>query len=93
VIVVGSHVHNYERFERDGVAYLVSGGGGAKPVPVLRMSGELSQLKTSVNFHYLRFTLQRERLTCTMVRYDASDKSGDPWNEPDRFEVDARERQ
>jgi hypothetical protein len=91
VIVVGSHVHNYERFERDGVAYVVSGGGGAKPLPVLRMSGELSQLKTSVNFHYLRFTLKGERLTCTMVRYDASDNPGDPWSEPDRFEVDAGE--
>jgi hypothetical protein len=90
VIVVGSHVHNYERFSRDGVTYLVSGGGGAKPLPVLRMSGELSTLATSVNFHYLRFALQGERLTGTMVRFDADDASGNPWSEPDRFEVTAR---
>ena len=51
--------------------YLVSGGGGAKPVPVLRMSHELSKLRTRVNFHYLRFTLAGERLTGTMVRFDA----------------------
>jgi hypothetical protein len=87
VIVIGSHVHNYERFSRDGVTYLVSGGGGARPIPVLRMSGELSKLHTSVNFHYLRFMLQGERLTGTMVRFDASDAAGDPWSEPDRFEV------
>ncbi|HXY97423.1 MAG TPA: metallophosphoesterase [Steroidobacteraceae bacterium] len=93
VIVVGSHVHNYERFERDGVTYLVSGGGGAKPLPVLRMSGELSQLRTSVNFHYLRMTLAGETLTGTMVRYeagaetDAPGAAGSPWSEPDRFEV------
>lgn len=87
VIVVGSHIHNYERFERDGVTYLVSGGGGAEPLPVLRMSGELSRLRTSVNFHYLRFTLQGERLTGTMVRFAPSAKGGDPWSEPDRFEV------
>ncbi len=87
VIVVGSHIHNYERFERDGVTYLVSGGGGAEPLPVLRMSGELSRLKTSVNFHYLRFTLQGERLTGTMVRFAPSARAGDPWSEPDRFEV------
>lgn len=87
VIVVGSHIHNYERFERDGVTYLVSGGGGAKPLPVLRMSGELSGLKTPVNFHYLRFTLQGERLTGTMVRCAPSAEAGDPWSEPDRFEV------
>ena len=90
VIVVGSHVHNYERFERDGILYLVSGGGGATPLPVLRMSGELSRLETSVNFHYLRFTLQGEQLTGTMVRYDATAATGNPWSEPDRFEISAR---
>jgi hypothetical protein len=90
VVVVGSHVHNYERYSRDGVTYLVSGGGGAKPVPAPRMFGELSRLTTSVNFHYLRFTLEGDRLTGTMVRFDADDHSGNPWSEPDRFEVRAR---
>lgn len=90
VVVVGSHVHNYERYFRDGVTYLVSGGGGAKPVPAVRMFGELSKLTTSVNFHYLRFTLEADRLTGTMVRFDAEDRSGNPWSEPDRFEIRAR---
>jgi acid phosphatase type 7 len=90
VIVIGSHIHNYERFSRSGVTYLVSGGGGARPVPAFRMSGELSQLTTAVNFHYLRFTLQNEQLTGTMVRFAASDQTGNPWSEPDRFEVTAR---
>jgi acid phosphatase type 7 len=87
VIVIGSHVHNYERFEREGITYLVSGGGGAKPVPVLRMSHELSKLKTRVNFHYLRFTLAGSQLSCTMVRFDADAATGNPWSEPDRFET------
>ncbi|HEY8052999.1 MAG TPA: hypothetical protein VIE42_09345, partial [Steroidobacteraceae bacterium] len=90
VVVIGSHVHNYERHRRDGVVYLVSGGGGAKPVPDLRMFGELSQLKTSVNFHYLRFTLEEDRLSGTMVRFDAADQTGHPWSEPDRFELRAK---
>jgi len=90
VIVIGSHVHNYERFERHGVPYLVSGGGGATPLPVLRMAGELSRLRTSVNFHYLRFTLQGERLTGTMVRYEATGAADNPWSEPDRFEISSR---
>ena len=90
VVVIGSHVHNYERRKRDGVVYLVSGGGGAKPVPDLRMFGELSHLRTSVNFHYLRFTLQGDRLTGTMVRFDAADQTGHPWSEPDHFEVAAK---
>lgn len=89
VIVVGSHVHNYERFSRDGVTYLVSGGGGAHPLPVLRMSGELSRLPTSVNFHYLRLTVEGARLTGTMVRFDAGQTASNAWSEPDRFEVTA----
>jgi hypothetical protein len=90
VVVVGSHVHNYERYYRNGVTYLVSGGGGAPPVPAFRLFGERSKLKTSVNFHYIRFTLENDRLTGTMVRFDADDRSGDPWTEPDRFEVRAK---
>jgi hypothetical protein len=90
IVVVGSHVHNYERYRMDGVTYLVSGGGGANPHPALRMFGELSHLKTGVNFHYIRFVLQNGRLEGTMVRFDAKDGSHDPWSEPDRFEVSAR---
>jgi hypothetical protein len=91
VVVVGSHVHNYERYNRDGVIYLVSGGGGAKPVPAARMFGELSRLTTAVNFHYIRFTLENERLTGTMVRFDTNDRSGNPWTEPDHFEIRAKD--
>lgn len=90
VVVVGSHVHNYERYSRDGVTYLVSGGGGAKPVPSLRIFGELSKLHTSVNYHYIRFVLEDERLTGTMVRFDAATHDEDPWSEPDQFEVTAK---
>ena len=90
VVVIGSHVHNYERFRRDDITYLVSGGGGAKPVPAFRMSGELSHLKTSTNFHYIRFVLDGERLTGTMVRFEPRAHGVDPWSEPDRFEVLAR---
>jgi hypothetical protein len=91
VLVVGSHVHNYERYSRDGVTYIVSGGGGAKPVPAPRMFGELSQLRTGVNFHFLRLTLSDHRLTGVMVRYDALKPEGaEAWTEPDRFEIRAR---
>jgi acid phosphatase type 7 len=90
VVVVGSHVHNYERYKKNGVTYLVSGGGGAKPIPALRLFGELSHLRTSVNFHYLRFRLEQDRLSGTMVRFDADEHRADPWTEPDRFEVKAK---
>ena len=92
VVVVGSHVHNYERFRRDDVTYLVSGGGGAKPVPVLRLFGELSKLDTAVNFHYMRFRLEDGDLQGTMVRFDPNSPAETAWTEPDRFEVKATTR-
>lgn len=90
VIVIGSHVHNYERYFKHGVTYLISGGGGATPVPAFRLFGERSRLTTSVNFHYLRFTLANDQLTGTMVRFDANNTSGNPWTEPDHFLVKAK---
>jgi hypothetical protein len=90
VVVVGSHVHNYERFRRDDVTYLVSGGGGAKPVPVLRLFGEQSELGTAENFHYIRFRLEGGVLQGTMVRFDPERSAETAWTEPDRFEVKAR---
>ncbi|HEY6824237.1 MAG TPA: metallophosphoesterase [Steroidobacteraceae bacterium] len=91
VLVVGSHVHNYERYFRDEVMYVVSGGGGAKPVPAPRMFGEQSHLRTGVNFHYLRLTLGKDSLAVSMVRYDATKVEGpQAWSEPDRFEIRAR---
>jgi hypothetical protein len=91
VVVVGSHIHNYERFLRDDVTYLVSGGGGAKPVPVLRMFGELSKLHTGVNFHFIRFHLESGRLQGTMVRFDPDQPADAAWTEPDRFIIKARD--
>jgi hypothetical protein len=91
VLVMGSHVHNYERFRRDGVTYLVSGGGGAKPVPVLRFFGELSKLNTAENFHYVRFDLESGHLRGTMVRFDPGKPAETAWTEPDRFEIAARD--
>lgn len=90
VIVVGSHVHNYERYYRNGVTYLVSGGGGAKPVPALRMFGEKSRLHTSVNYHYIRFVLDSAELSGTMVRFDAAEPAANSWTEPDHFEIRAK---
>ncbi len=35
VVVFNGHIHNYERFEAGGVEYVVTGGGGAVPYPIL----------------------------------------------------------
>jgi acid phosphatase type 7 len=90
-IVVSGHIHNYERFERDGVVYVVSGGGGARPHPVIRGSADLYRAHLTPNFHYLRFTLGDGRLSAQMVRLeDSRAPSPHVWAVRDSFEVTAR---
>jgi len=40
-VVIAGHIHNYERFEQNGVAYLVSGGGGAPQQTIERNPTDL----------------------------------------------------
>lgn len=73
-VVSAGHIHNYERNARDGVMYLVSGGGGARPYEVDRAKQDLYQGTDFPNFHYVRFELQAGRLKGEMIRledYDA----------------------
>lgn len=67
-LVVAGHIHNYERLEKEGVMYFVSGGGGAKPYVVTRSKEDLFIANEPVNFHYLRMTLEPTRLHIEMVR-------------------------
>jgi acid phosphatase type 7 len=54
VIVLSGHIHNYERFERNGVEYVTSGGGGAEPYPLLfRGSADLYKDTGFPVYHYL----------------------------------------
>jgi hypothetical protein len=92
-IVNAGHVHNYERFEQDGVTYLVAGGGGANPVEVVRAPTDLYQVAGFPNFHYLRFTLTGERLSAEMVRLEDYDSARPAhWEVRDRFELIAAPR-
>jgi hypothetical protein len=90
-IVCSGHVHNYERFERNGIVYLVSGGGGAKPLPVHHGLGDRYKDSAFPNFHYIRFEVQGAHLSAEMERltdYDAP--SPHTWAVMDRFEVWAK---
>ena len=68
IIVSAGHIHNYERHEQDGVVYLVSGGGGAKPYFVERTPDDLYQSTLFPNFHYVKFVLEGDRLQGKMYR-------------------------
>jgi acid phosphatase type 7 len=88
-VVVAAHIHNYERFQRGAVTYLVSGGGGAKPTPVERGPDDLFQDQTFPNFHYVKLVLEGGILRGTMYRLDPH--SATPaWTAADRFEVHAQ---
>lgn len=91
-IVSAGHVHNYARNERDGVVYLVSGGGGAKPYPLERSAEDLYQSTEFPNYHYLRFELTGEVLRAQMIRLRSEDAGGDVFDVRDRFEIHAKHR-
>jgi hypothetical protein len=91
-ITVSGHIHNYERFQHGGITYLVSGGGGARPYPVLvRGPQDLYQDAGFPNFHYIVFTLKRNRMDATMYR--VADPAAPTLNVEvkDRFALVARE--
>ncbi len=86
-IVSAGHIHNYERFFRDGTVYLVSGGGGAAPVPVTRAAGDLYQGAEFPNYHYLKFVLRGKHLNAEMIRVADPAAARPKWEVKDRFQI------
>jgi hypothetical protein len=90
-LVSAGHTHNYERFEADGVVYLVSGGGGAAPYEVVRTPSDRFQGSDFPNYHYVRLELHGDRVTGEMIRlvdYGAADPK--QWQIRDRFQITLR---
>lgn len=87
MVVFAGHVHNYERYERGGVTYFVTGGGAAHPYPIERKPDDLFQ-GNGVNYHYLLVEVNDKQITVTMNRVDLS--SGKPvWTQPDVVKITA----
>ncbi|HVJ07061.1 MAG TPA: metallophosphoesterase [Acidisarcina sp.] len=90
-LVVNGHIHNYERFQHGGVTYLVSGGGGAKPYPVMvRGPQDLYQDTAFPNFHYILLTLRGKRMEATMYRVADPKAETFKLEDKDHFELVAR---
>ena len=90
-LVSAGHTHNYERFDEDGVVYLVSGGGGAAPYEVVRAPSDRFQSGDFPNYHYVRLELHGDRVTGEMIRlvdYGAADPR--QWQIRDRFQITLR---
>ena len=86
-VVCAGHIHNYERFFQNGVVYLVSGGGGAKPRPVVREASDLYKDPDFPNYNYVKFVLNSGRLDAQMVRVADPIASTPSWQIKDRFQV------
>jgi len=87
-IVSAGHIHNYERLERTGVIYLVSGGGGARPYEIDRTPADLYRGADFPNFHYVRFELGPHTVVGEMIRLrDSAAPAPGKWEVRDRFEL------
>jgi acid phosphatase type 7 len=86
-IVSAGHIHNYERREVDGVVYLVSGGGGAKPYQVERTPGDLYRKTGFPNYHFVKFTVKKDRVQGQMFRVADPQAARLSVEESDRFEI------
>jgi hypothetical protein len=88
-VVCAGHIHNYERFIQDGIVYLVSGGGGAKPRPVVRELSDQYRDEDFPNYHYVKLALNGSRLNVDMIRVADPGTATPSWQLKDRFEVPA----
>lgn len=87
VVVIAGHIHNYQRFLQNGVVYLVSGGGGARPYPVARTAADLYQDAGFPNYHYVKFECDGKDLKATMYRVQDPGAAAAVWEAKDTFVV------
>jgi len=91
ILVVAGHIHNYERLEQDGVAYLVSGGGGAVPYEVDRTDADLYKGIDFPNYHYVKLTIADGTLKGEMLRLDEASAPSPHFTLKDTFELHLRD--
>jgi hypothetical protein len=91
-LVSAGHIHNYERHVVEGVTYLVSGGGGAPPYFVERTPDDLYQSLVFPNYHYVKLTVEKDRLHGAMYRVVEPEAAKLTVELKDSFDVVAKAR-
>jgi 3',5'-cyclic AMP phosphodiesterase CpdA len=89
IIVMAGHVHNYERYERNGVAYLVSGGGGATPYMVRRSDDDFYR-DPGPTYHICKFRVDHDELRFQMLKLTLNGTEA-KWTVRDSFVLRAGE--
>jgi hypothetical protein len=77
-LVFNGHVHSYERAVKDGVTYVVTGGGGA-PTDNLSSGFDFSRKAVGDSLHYVRVIVRDNEVkleTVEVARVDRSGRSG-----------------
>ena len=77
-LVFNGHVHSYERAVKDGVTYVVTGGGGA-PTDNLSPGFDFSRKAVGDSLHYVRVFVREDELkleTVEVARVARSGRSG-----------------
>ena len=93
VVVFNGHIHNYERFVRKGVMYVVTGGGGAEPYPLLfRGRGDLYQDPGFPVYHYLTLDVANHQLHAVMWKVKDPDAPTLSLERKDEFTISAQPR-
>jgi Icc-related predicted phosphoesterase len=81
LVVIAGHVHNYERYEQNGVTYIVSGGAGATPYMIERAADDVYK-DPGASYHYLKIEVAPESMRIGMEKLEMAE--GHPvWNERD----------
>src|SRR5665213_413242 len=91
-LVSAGHIHNYERHVVEDVTYLVSGGGGAPPYFVERTPEDLYQSLLFLNYHYVKLTVEKDRLHGAMYRVVEPEAEKLKVELKDSFDVSAKPR-
>ena len=90
VVVFNGHIHNYERFQRRGVTYVVTGGGGAQPYPILlRGHADLYRDTAFPVYHYLTLEVDAHRLHAIMWKIKDPDAPTLSIEQKDEFTIPA----
>jgi Icc-related predicted phosphoesterase len=87
IIVIAGHVHNYERYSRNRVTYIVSGGGGATPYRIERAPGDVLYGEPFPNYHICDITVDGPELKVRMNKVTIENGKA-KWDEKDSVEID-----
>ena len=90
-VVFNGHIHNYERFDINGIMHVITGGGGARPYPIfIHGDQDLYQAHTYPNFNYVVITVEGKHADAKMYRVVDPDAAVKSVELKDTFRLDAK---